>query len=300
LLRPNKKELRLRLRVLASIERTGSKRPELLNSREKSKNASLPKKDVSKPKLPNNKESSVSLMRDVELSQPNVQKNCAKKSNVKMLKEPAKKQMRELKERKEQLLSRQPKNLLESREFVRKQKLRPLVRKLNALRKNVLRLSKEPTILKKKQRLKRKLDVNVNSLPRKRNKWQSELLLEKLPESSMSVKSSWLRNELKLSSVRRPRKLRLVKRLKKPVNVPSKNLLDKSNWLNRLVKREYVRLRSSARGKSLKLVKGKRERSQPPKKQKENARKKRPRKNSISSIIWLVRWTSINVVKLRF
>jgi hypothetical protein len=160
-----------------------------------------------------------------------------------MPKEPAKKQMRESKERKEQLLSRQPKNLLESREFVRKQKLRPLVWKLNELRKNVLKQSKEPTILKKKQRLKRKPDVNVNSSPRKLNKWLSVPLLEKLPESSMSVKNSLLRNVLKLSSVRRPRKLRLVKKLKKPVNVPLKNLLGKSNWPNRLVKRESVRLR---------------------------------------------------------
>jgi hypothetical protein len=79
LLRPNKKELRLRLRLFVSIERTESKRLELRNSREKNKNASLPKKDVSKPKLPNNRESSESLRRDVELSQLNAQKNCAKK-----------------------------------------------------------------------------------------------------------------------------------------------------------------------------------------------------------------------------
>lgn len=50
----------------------------------------------------------------------------------------------------------------------------------------------------------------------------------------------------------------------------------------------------------MKLVKGKLKKSQPPKKPKGNARRKRPKKNSISSIIWLVRWISINVVKLRF
>lgn len=163
-------------------------------------------------------------MKGEDRLQLSVLRNYAKNQNRKLKEKPLEKKQRDLLDKREKLLSKQLKRQPELKGFVKRLRLLLLVRKPNVLRENVQKLLRELKIFRRRKRLKRKLPVSVNVQLKLRDKKLSVLQLEKPQGSNMNVKSNWLRNVLKPSSVRRLKKRRLVRKLNRNVNVPLKKL----------------------------------------------------------------------------